>query len=152
MFEPLVCCLKGILVHPYTVTLTILAPDMEILGCLSSENDVIMSCLGWYLLQTSSYIYIRHIQSVWATSTGQLFQGHLGAPYSYSVTLAKLPQGLEFQVITNNVDRSDVISSSSSAKSGDFGTIFNAGSDKRPVFAMQLHTQVMSLCNYQLHH
>jgi hypothetical protein len=34
VFEPLVCCLKGKWVHPYTVTLAKLAPDFGILGPL----------------------------------------------------------------------------------------------------------------------
>jgi len=33
-FEPLVCCLKGMWVHPYTVTLAKLALDLGILGSL----------------------------------------------------------------------------------------------------------------------
>ncbi len=37
---------------------------------------------GWYPPQTTSYIHIRHIQSVWAI--GMLSQGHMGAPlYCY---------------------------------------------------------------------
>ncbi len=34
VFEPLVCCLKGMWVHPYTVTLAKLALDFGILGSL----------------------------------------------------------------------------------------------------------------------
>ncbi len=34
VFEPLVCCLKGMLVHPYTVTLAKLALDLGNLGSL----------------------------------------------------------------------------------------------------------------------
>ena len=34
VFEPLVCCLKGMWVHPYTVTLAKLALDLGILGSL----------------------------------------------------------------------------------------------------------------------
>ena len=45
VFEPLVCCLKGICVHPYTIPPAKLAPYLEILVHLSSENDAIMSCL-----------------------------------------------------------------------------------------------------------
>jgi len=30
VFEPLVCCLKGIWVHPYVATLAKLAPDLGI--------------------------------------------------------------------------------------------------------------------------
>jgi len=41
VFEPLVCCLKGIWFHPYTVTPAKLAPDLGIQGHLRSENDAI---------------------------------------------------------------------------------------------------------------
>ncbi len=42
---------------------------------------------GWYPLQTTSYIHIRHIQSVWAI--GMLSQGHMGAPlFRYTGRLA----------------------------------------------------------------
>ena len=43
VIEPLVCCLKGIWLHPYTVTLAKLAPNLGIQGHLRSENDAIMS-------------------------------------------------------------------------------------------------------------
>jgi len=46
-FESLVCCLKGICVHPYTIPPAKLAPDVGIMGCLWSENDAIMS---WWRL------------------------------------------------------------------------------------------------------
>ena len=145
-FEPLVCCLKGTWVHPYTVTPAKLAPDFGIWVHLRSGNDAITSCLGlistsdpfiypyyaykkclshwyavsracgctliplhrpglpqiwgfrftcgvkmmslhhgwgWYPPQTTSYIHIRHIQSVWAIV--MLSQGHVGAPlYRYT--------------------------------------------------------------------
>ncbi len=45
VFEPLVCCLKGIWLHPYTVTPAKLAPDLGSQGHLRSENDAIMSWL-----------------------------------------------------------------------------------------------------------
>jgi len=34
VFEPLVCCLKGMWVHPYTITLAKFALDLGILGSL----------------------------------------------------------------------------------------------------------------------
>ena len=41
------------------------------------------SVWGWYLPQTTSYIHIRHIQSVWVV--GKPCQGHMGAPlYCYT--------------------------------------------------------------------
>ena len=43
VFEPLVCCLKGIWVHPYIVIPAKLAPDFVIWGHdLWCENDAIM--------------------------------------------------------------------------------------------------------------
>jgi hypothetical protein len=39
------CCLKGIWVHPYTIPLAKLAPDLEILCGLWSGNDAITPCL-----------------------------------------------------------------------------------------------------------
>jgi hypothetical protein len=45
VFETLVCCLKGIWVHPYSVTLARLAPDLGTQGHLWSENDAITSLL-----------------------------------------------------------------------------------------------------------
>ena len=53
MFEPLVCCLKGIWVHPYTVTPAKLAPDFGVQVHLWSENDVIITCLR--LISTSNH-------------------------------------------------------------------------------------------------
>ena len=43
VFELLVSCLKGIMVHPYTVTPAKLAPDLGSQGHLWSENDAITS-------------------------------------------------------------------------------------------------------------
>jgi hypothetical protein len=43
VFERIVCCLKGIWVHPYSVTLARLAPDLGTQGLLWSENDAIIS-------------------------------------------------------------------------------------------------------------
>jgi hypothetical protein len=43
VFEPLVCCLKGMWVHPYAVTLAKLAPDVGSQGHLRNENDAITS-------------------------------------------------------------------------------------------------------------
>ena len=84
VFEPLVCCLKEIWGHPYTVTPAKLAPsDLGSQGRLRSENDAITSCLRLISTVTTSYIHIRHIQSVWAI--GMLSQGHMGAPlYHYT--------------------------------------------------------------------
>ena len=44
VFEALVCCLKGIIwLHPYTITLAKLAPDLGSQGHLWSENNAITS-------------------------------------------------------------------------------------------------------------
>ncbi len=51
VFEPLVCCLKGIWLHPYTITPAKLAPDLGIQGHMRSWNYAIMSCLR--LISTS---------------------------------------------------------------------------------------------------
>ena len=53
VLEPLLCCLKGICVHPYTNPLTKLSPELGILDCLWSENDAITSCLR--LISTSDH-------------------------------------------------------------------------------------------------
>jgi hypothetical protein len=45
VFETIACCLKGIWVHPYSVTLARLAPDLGIQVHLWSENDAITSWL-----------------------------------------------------------------------------------------------------------
>ncbi len=51
VFEPLVCCLKGKWLHPYTVTLAKSPPDLGIQVHLRSGNDAIASCLR--LISTS---------------------------------------------------------------------------------------------------
>ena len=53
VLEPLLCCLKGICVHPYTNPLTKLSPELGILDHLWSENDAITSCLR--LISTSHH-------------------------------------------------------------------------------------------------
>jgi hypothetical protein len=45
------CCLKGIWVHPYTIPLAKLAPDLEILCGLWSGNDAITP---WLTLASTS--------------------------------------------------------------------------------------------------
>ena len=44
-FELLICCLKGMWVHPSTVTAAKLAPEFGVQVHLRSENDVILSWL-----------------------------------------------------------------------------------------------------------
>ncbi len=58
-------------------------PDSGTQGHSRSENEAITSWLRWYQLQTASNIYIRHMQSVWAS--GILSQGRMDAPlYHYN--------------------------------------------------------------------
>ena len=56
VFETLVCCLKGIWLHPYTITLARLAPDLGTQGHLWSGNDAIMS---WLRLTSISNHFIH---------------------------------------------------------------------------------------------
>jgi hypothetical protein len=61
VFEPLVCCLKGIWVQPYSVTPAKLAPDLGIQVHLRSGNDATMSWLR--LISTSDHFihsYLTH--------------------------------------------------------------------------------------------
>ena len=51
VFEPLVCCLKAICLHPHTVTPAKLGRDLESQGHLWGKNDVITSWLR--LISTS---------------------------------------------------------------------------------------------------
>ena len=61
---PLLCCLKGIWVHPYTIPSAKLSPELGILVHLGSKTDVINLCLRLNPPQTTVYIHIRHTQSV----------------------------------------------------------------------------------------
>jgi len=45
LFETLVCCLNGIWLHPYTITLAKLPPDLGIQVHLRSRNDATTSWL-----------------------------------------------------------------------------------------------------------
>jgi hypothetical protein len=56
VFESLVCCLKGVRVHPYTVTLAKLAPDLGIQVHLRCGSDAITS---WLRLIFTSYRFIH---------------------------------------------------------------------------------------------
>jgi hypothetical protein len=78
VLAPLLCCLKGIWVHPYTIPSAKLSPKLGILVHLGSKTDVIYLCLRLNPPQTTVYIHIRHTQSVWAI--GMMSQGHMGAP------------------------------------------------------------------------
>ena len=54
VFEPLVCCLNGTWLHPYTFTPAKLVPDLGIQVHLMSKNDVIPGCLK--LISTSDHV------------------------------------------------------------------------------------------------
>ncbi len=56
VFEPLVSSLKGMWVHPYTVTPAKLAPDLGIQVHLKSENDAITLCLR-LILTTDHFMH-----------------------------------------------------------------------------------------------
>jgi hypothetical protein len=72
VFEPLVCCLKGIWMHPYTIAPAKLAPDLGSQGHLWSDNDVITSWLR--LISTSDpsmhpyYAYTKCLSYWYAVS------------------------------------------------------------------------------------
>ena len=82
VFELLVRCLNGIWFHPFTVTPAKLPQIWGFSVTCGVKMMPQRHGWGWYLLQTASYIHIRHIQSVWAV--GVLSQGPLVAPlYQY---------------------------------------------------------------------
>jgi hypothetical protein len=64
VFEPLICCLKGIWVQPYSITLAKFLPDLGIQVHLRSGNDATTSWLRLISTSDTSYIHFRHIQSV----------------------------------------------------------------------------------------
>ncbi len=87
VFEPLVCCLKGIWVHPYTVTLAKLPPDLG----SQCHNVMVEADIYLRLLHTSILdIYkvfeplVCCFKSIWVEP--------------YSITPAKFPPDLGIQV------------------------------------------------------
>jgi len=56
LFETLVCCLNGIWLHPYTITLAKLPPDLENQVHLRSRNDATTS---WLRLKSTSNHFIH---------------------------------------------------------------------------------------------
>ncbi len=82
VFEPLVCCLRGTWLHPYTVTPANLP---QIWGFRFTWGVKIMPqrhAWGKCPPQTAPYIHFRHVQSVLAI--GMLSQGLIVAPiYRY---------------------------------------------------------------------
>ncbi len=87
VFEPLVCCLKGIWVHPYTVKPAKLPPDLE------SQCHSVMFEADIYLrlLHTSTWDIYRVFEPLVCYLKGIWVQ-------HYSITLAKLPPDLGIQV------------------------------------------------------
>ena len=63
VFEPLVCCLKAICVHLYTMPPARFAPDLGIQVCLWIVNDVITS---WLRLRSTSY-HFPHPHATYTT-------------------------------------------------------------------------------------
>ncbi len=57
VFESLVCCLKGIWVHPYTVAPAKLAPDMGIQGHLRCGNDLIVTSYLRLIFTSDCFIH-----------------------------------------------------------------------------------------------
>jgi hypothetical protein len=84
VFEPLVCCLKGIWVHPYTVTLAKLAPD---LGSQCHHNIMFEADIYLRLLHTSILDIYKVFEPLVCCLKGIWMQ-----PYSF--TPAKLPPDL----------------------------------------------------------
>jgi hypothetical protein len=58
VFASFVCCLNGVWVHPYTITLAKMAPHLGIQGHLWSENDAITTWLR--LISTSDCVIHPH--------------------------------------------------------------------------------------------
>ncbi len=59
VFETLVCCLEGISLHPYAITLAKLATDLGIQVHLRSGNDVTTS---WLRLRSTSHHLPKNIE------------------------------------------------------------------------------------------
>ena len=81
----MVCCLKGIWVHPYTIPPSKLAPDFDfgVQVQLWSKLMFLHHYWGQHPPQTAFHIRIRYITSVWAI--GMLPQRHMGASlYRYT--------------------------------------------------------------------
>ena len=84
VFEPLVCCLKGIWLHPYTITLAKLPPD------LGSQCHIVMfEAADIYLrpLHTSILDMYKEIKPLVCCLKGIWL-------HPYTVTLAKFPPDL----------------------------------------------------------
>ncbi len=94
VFEPLVCCLKGIRLHPYSVTPAKLPPDLGIQVHLRSGNDATTSCLRHIHLRPL-HTSILDIYKVFELLVCCLKGIWL---HPYIIRLAKLPPDLGIQV------------------------------------------------------
>ena len=81
VFQPLVCCLKGIWLHPYTI---FYQPSWPQIWTCGVKRMSLGHVWGWYSPQTTSNIHIRCMQSFWAID--MLSQGHMGAPLYHSTS------------------------------------------------------------------
>ncbi len=91
----MICCLKGIWKHPYTVTQAKLAWVCGMSVTCWVEMMPFHHCCSWYPHQTASHIRVRHMQSVWAI--GMLSHRCMGAPlYHYTINVG--PRFLIFLV------------------------------------------------------
>ncbi len=87
VFEPLVCCLKGIWVQPYTITPAKLAPDLES-QChnVMFEADIYLRLLHTSILDIYKVfeLFVCSLKGIWVQP--------------YFVTPAKLPPDLGIQI------------------------------------------------------
>jgi hypothetical protein len=94
VFETLVCCLKGIWLHPYAITLAKFPPDLRIQVHLMSGNDATTSWLR-LIFTSDHFILILDIYNMFEP-LGCCLKGIW--LHCYTVTLAKLPPDLGIQV------------------------------------------------------
>ncbi len=79
VFELLVCCLKGIWMHPYTLPQSKLAWDFGMSVTSKVEMMPFHHGWGWHPPQID-HIHVIHVQCVWGIGIDMLSQGHVGAP------------------------------------------------------------------------
>ncbi len=83
VLESLVCCLKGIWVHPYIIIPAKVVPDFGFFVTCGLKMMPLRHGWVWHPPQTASHIHIRHIKCVWCIVL--LSQGLMGAPlYCYT--------------------------------------------------------------------
>ncbi len=87
VFESLVCCLKGIWVHPYTITPAMLPPDLgNQCHHIMFEADIYLRLLDTFVLEIYKVFepLVCCLKGIWV--------------HPYSITPAKLPPDLGIQV------------------------------------------------------